>query len=159
MNSIPLPAFQDDDLSHDGYGDRAAEPGDAQPVLDCLQRDGLQPEPILVTHLRLDDSGDSDATRQTAGRRRERPKRAPRNPGFTFGAEPVRLQLIHFGRRCKQGRQADLPGSALRPPAGTADGPFLRTRLTGVAQAARGFSGAETEDSRVDARRSDATNE
>jgi len=51
MNLIPLPAFQDIYLwaLHDGQ--RAEmDPGDAQPVLQFLQRDGLQLEPILVTH-------------------------------------------------------------------------------------------------------------
>jgi hypothetical protein len=52
MKLIPLPAFQDDDLwfLHDGQRALVADPGDAQPVVAALQREGLQLEAILVTH-------------------------------------------------------------------------------------------------------------
>jgi hydroxyacylglutathione hydrolase len=50
MKFIPLPAFQDNDLwlLHDGHRARAADPGDAQPVLAALQHHGLQLQAILV---------------------------------------------------------------------------------------------------------------
>ncbi len=51
-----------------GMGALAVEPGDAQPVLDCLQRDGLQLGAILVTPLRLDDSGNADAPKGAAAK-------------------------------------------------------------------------------------------
>lgn len=51
MTLIPLPAFQDNDLwmLHDGRRAPGGDPGDAQPVPACLQRDRLQLEAILVT--------------------------------------------------------------------------------------------------------------
>ena len=60
MNLIPLPAFPDNDLwvLHDGRRARVVDPADAQPVLACLQRDGLQLEAILVTHHRPDHTGE-----------------------------------------------------------------------------------------------------
>jgi hydroxyacylglutathione hydrolase len=97
MNSIPLPALQDNDLwvLHDGYPALAMRPGDAQPVLDCSQRDGLQLGAILVTHQCLDDKGDADAPRDAAGRRPGRLDCALGNRGFTDSPEPVKLELIH----------------------------------------------------------------
>ena len=59
MNLIPLPAFQDNDLwvLHDGHKNLLADPGDAQPVVTCLQRDGLQLQAILVMHHHPDHIG------------------------------------------------------------------------------------------------------
>jgi hydroxyacylglutathione hydrolase len=59
MNLVPLPALQDNDLwlLHNGHGALAADPGDTQPVLPCLQRDGLQLEAILVMHHLIDHLG------------------------------------------------------------------------------------------------------
>jgi len=50
MKSFPLPAFQDKNLwvLHDGQ-EALVGPGDAQPVLACLQGEGLQLDTILVT--------------------------------------------------------------------------------------------------------------
>ena len=60
MYLIPLPAFQDNDLwlLHDGRRGLVVDPGDAQPVLHRLHRDGLQLEAILVTHPSLDAFAD-----------------------------------------------------------------------------------------------------
>jgi hypothetical protein len=54
---IPLPAFQDNDpwMVHDGRRVLLAGPGDARPVLACLQRDRLQLDAILVTALHACD--------------------------------------------------------------------------------------------------------
>jgi hydroxyacylglutathione hydrolase len=43
MKLIPLPAFHDNYLwvLHDGHRALVVDPGDAQPVLQFLQRDGL----------------------------------------------------------------------------------------------------------------------
>ena len=51
MKLIPLPAFQDNDLwfLHDGHRALVVDPGDAQPVMGSLQREGLKLEAILVT--------------------------------------------------------------------------------------------------------------
>ena len=69
MNLIPLPAFQDNYLwvLHDGRRALAVDPGDAQPVLAFLQRDGLQLEAILVTHHHPDHIGGVDTLRDATG--------------------------------------------------------------------------------------------
>jgi hydroxyacylglutathione hydrolase len=69
MKSIPLPAFQDNYLwvLHDGHRALVVDPGDAQPVLQFLQRDGLQLEAILVTHHHPDHIGGVDALREATG--------------------------------------------------------------------------------------------
>lgn len=69
MKLIPLPAFQDNYLwlLHDGHRALVVDPGDAQPVLACLQRDRLQLEAILVTHHHPDHIGGLDALRDATG--------------------------------------------------------------------------------------------
>ena len=69
MKLIPLPAFQDNYLwvLHDGTRALVVDPGDAQPVLACLQRDRLQLEAILVTHHHPDHIGGLDALRDATG--------------------------------------------------------------------------------------------
>jgi hydroxyacylglutathione hydrolase len=69
MNLIPLPAFQDNYLwlLHNGRSALVVDPGDAQPVLQHLQRDGLQLEAILVTHHHPDHIGGVDALRDATG--------------------------------------------------------------------------------------------
>jgi len=69
MKLIPLPAFQDNYLwvLHDGHRALVVDPGDAQPVLRFLQRDGLQLEAILVTHHHPDHIGGVDALREATG--------------------------------------------------------------------------------------------
>jgi hydroxyacylglutathione hydrolase len=69
MTLLPLPAFQDNYLwlLHDGRKALVVDPGDAQPVLACLQQGGLQLEAILVTHHHPDHIGGLDAVRQATG--------------------------------------------------------------------------------------------
>jgi hydroxyacylglutathione hydrolase len=69
MNLTPLPAFQDNYLwlLDDGHRALVVDPGDAQPVLDALQRTGLQLEAILVTHHHPDHVGGVDRLRDATG--------------------------------------------------------------------------------------------
>ena len=65
MNLLPLPAFSDNYiwLLHDGERALVVDPGDAQPVLDALARDGLRLEAILVTHHYADHTGGVEVLR------------------------------------------------------------------------------------------------
>jgi hydroxyacylglutathione hydrolase len=69
MKLIPLPAFTDNYIwmLHDGRRAWVVDPGDAQPVLDALQQDGLQLEGILVTHHHPDHVGGVDMLRERTG--------------------------------------------------------------------------------------------
>jgi hydroxyacylglutathione hydrolase len=69
MKLLPLPAFADNYLwmLHDGRNALVVDPGDAQPVLEALQREGLQLQTILVTHHHADHTGGVDALRQATG--------------------------------------------------------------------------------------------
>ena len=69
MRLIPLPAFQDNYLwfMHDGRRALVVDPGDAQPVLDALQRESLELAAILVTHHHPDHVGGADALRDATG--------------------------------------------------------------------------------------------
>ena len=241
MKLIPLPAFQDNYLwvLHDGHRALVVDPGDAQPVLQFLQRDGLQLEAILVTHHHPDHIGGVDALRDATGARvygpaRERiPEPLERLeegdavtvlglrfevldvPGHTSGhiayycadvdgapllfcgdtlfsggcgrlfegtpaqmlasldklaalpgatrvcctheytlsnlnfaraVEPGNAELINYSQRCEELRQRDLPTLPSTIAQEKQINPFLRTRLPGVAQAARAFDAATPED-------------
>jgi hydroxyacylglutathione hydrolase len=65
MTLQPLPAFADNYIwmLHDGQRALAIDPGDAQPVLDALRREGVQLEAILVTHHHPDHTGGIDVLR------------------------------------------------------------------------------------------------
>jgi hydroxyacylglutathione hydrolase len=69
MKLIPLPAFADNYLwmLHDGRNALVVDPGDAQPVLEALQREVLQLQTILVTHHHADHTGGVDAIRDATG--------------------------------------------------------------------------------------------
>lgn len=71
MKLIPLPAFTDNYiwLLHDGQQALVVDPGDAQPVLDALQRWRLQLDAILVTHHHPDHTAGVSALRQATGAR------------------------------------------------------------------------------------------
>lgn len=69
MRLTPLPAFSDNYLwlLHDGARALVVDPGDAQPVLDALDRLGLTLESILVTHHHMDHIGGVDRLREATG--------------------------------------------------------------------------------------------
>jgi hydroxyacylglutathione hydrolase len=241
MNLIPLPAFEDNYLwvLHNGQRSLVVDPGDAQPVLHLLRRDGLQLEAILVTHHHPDHTAGVDLLREATGARvsgpaRERiPEPATKLaegdtlsalglefqvldvPGHTAGhiayycpdvgglpllfcgdtlfsggcgrlfegtpaqmlasldklaalpghtrvcctheytlgnlkfaraVEPDNPELIIYIQRCEERRARNMPTLPSTIDQERRINPFLRTRLPGVALAAREFNGATAED-------------
>ncbi len=69
MKLIPLPAFDDNYIwmLHDGRRALVVDPGDAQPVLQALQHEGVQLQGILVTHHHGDHTGGVVALRDATG--------------------------------------------------------------------------------------------
>lgn len=69
MNLLPLPAFADNYIwmLHDGQRALVVDPGDAQPVLQALQQEGVQLQGILVTHHHNDHTGGVAALRDATG--------------------------------------------------------------------------------------------
>ncbi|NDP40200.1 MAG: hydroxyacylglutathione hydrolase [Rhodoferax sp.] len=79
MQLIPLPAFTDNYIwmVHDERRALVVDPGDAQPVLEALQRLSLQLEAILVTHHHGDHTGGVAALRAATGAQVFGPAREP----------------------------------------------------------------------------------
>jgi len=69
MTLTPIPAFTDNYIwmLHDGRNALVVDPGEAQPVFDALQKQGLQLQTIVVTHHHADHVGGVDALRQASG--------------------------------------------------------------------------------------------
>lgn len=69
MKLLPLPALTDNYiwLLHDGQSALVVDPGDAQPVVQALQRLGVQLKGILITHHHGDHTGGVDFLRTTTG--------------------------------------------------------------------------------------------
>ena len=69
MKLLPLPAFADNYIwmLHDGQRALVVDPGDAQPVMDALQRENVQLAGILVTHHHSDHTGGVDLLREATG--------------------------------------------------------------------------------------------
>lgn len=65
MNLLALPAFTDNYIwmLHDGHRAAVVDPGDAAPVIEALDRLGLQLSGILVTHHHADHVGGVNALR------------------------------------------------------------------------------------------------
>jgi hydroxyacylglutathione hydrolase len=93
MNLLPLPAFADNYiwLVHDGRRALVVDPGDAQPVFEALQREGLQLDTILVTHHHADHTGGVNALRDATGARVLGPARE---------TVPEPLERLNGGDRC-----------------------------------------------------------
>jgi len=69
MTLIPLPAFSDNYvwMLHDGREALVVDPGDAAPVMQALQQEGVELRSILVTHHHADHTGGVDSLRLTTG--------------------------------------------------------------------------------------------
>lgn len=69
MKLIPIPAFSDNYLwlLHDGHNAIVVDPGDAEPVQQFLEINGLHLKTILVTHHHMDHIGGVDALREATG--------------------------------------------------------------------------------------------
>ena len=107
MTLIPLPAFQDNYLwfLHDGERALVVDPGDAQPVWEALQRDGLRLEAILVTHHHPDHVGGVDELRDATGAQVWGPAREKIPEPVTRLSESERITVLGL-----EFRVLDVPG-------------------------------------------------
>ena len=96
MNLIPLPAFNDNYIwmLHDAGRAVVVDPGDAQPVLDALDRLKLRLASILVTHHHQDHTGGVAALRETTGARVFGPRAEAMPEPLTRVGEGDRLELL-----------------------------------------------------------------
>jgi hydroxyacylglutathione hydrolase len=90
MKLIPLPAFADNYIwmLHDEQNAWVVDPGDAQPVMQALQRVGVKLEGILVTHHHPDHTGGVNLLRDATG---------AQVYGPAFEPMPEPLQRMHGG--------------------------------------------------------------
>jgi hydroxyacylglutathione hydrolase len=100
MNLRALPAFSDNYIwmvDHLGHA-LVVDPGDAQPVLQVLQGEGLKLDAILVTHHHPDHTGGVDALRQATGARVYGPAREDIPNPFEpqFEGTSVQALGLHF---------------------------------------------------------------
>jgi hydroxyacylglutathione hydrolase len=94
MKLMPLPALADNYiwLLHDGAHALVIDPGDAQPVLDALQRERVQLQGIVVTHHHNDHINGVDTLRRATG---ARVLGAPTSTGLVDG-QRFELLGLHF---------------------------------------------------------------
>lgn len=85
-------------MLHDGHHALVVDPGDAQPVLEALQREGLQLQTILVTHHHADHVGGVDALRNATGATVYGPatERIPAPLVKLHGGEALQTLGLHF---------------------------------------------------------------
>lgn len=100
MNLLPLPAFADNYIwmLHDGQRALVVDPGDAQPVLQALQQEGVQLQGILVTHHHNDHTGGVAALRDATGAAVFGPAHEPMPEPLqrVQGGDTVRLLELDF---------------------------------------------------------------
>jgi hydroxyacylglutathione hydrolase len=92
-------------MLHDGQKALVVDPGDAQPVMEVLQREGLELQGILVTHHHADHTGGVDALREATGAPVFGPQREviPEPVLRQMNGDTVRLMGLDF-------RVIDVPG-------------------------------------------------
>jgi hydroxyacylglutathione hydrolase len=100
MKLIPLPAFADNYIwmLHDGQEALVVDPGDAQPVLEAIHREGLKLSGILVTHHHADHTAGVDALREASGARVFGPagESLPEPTDRLYGGDSVHLLGLNF---------------------------------------------------------------
>jgi len=100
MNLLPLPAFADNYIwmLQDGQRALVVDPGDAQPVLQALQQEGVQLQAILVTHHHGDHTGGVAALREATGAAVFGPTQEPMPEPLqrVAGGDTVRLLDMDF---------------------------------------------------------------
>ncbi len=99
MNLLALPAFTDNYLwlLHDDHHAVVVDPGQAEPVLQALQKQGLQLQAILVTHHHADHVGGVNALRQVTGAAVYGPAREAIPAPFTPLAQGHRVNVLGLG--------------------------------------------------------------
>ena len=99
MNLLPLPAFTDNYIwmLHNARQAIVVDPGDATPVLQTLQAQGLQLQAILVTHHHADHVGGVQALREATGATVYGPARERIPAPFTPLAQGDRVDALGLG--------------------------------------------------------------
>lgn len=126
MKLIPLPAFVDNYIwmLHDGQHAWVVDPGDAQAVVQALQREGVQLQGILVTHHHPDHTAGINFLRDTTGAQVFGPSHEPM---------PEPLQRVSGGDRIGvmglDFQVLDVPGHTAGHIAYFCDRPFNRHPL------------------------------
>lgn len=98
LNITAIPAFQDNYiwlLKAGGNTCAVVDPGDADPVLEVLEKQGLKLSCILLTHHHYDHAGGVAALLE-------------RHNATVFGPIDDRLPVVH--KVCREGDQVHLPG-------------------------------------------------
>lgn len=100
MKLIPLPAFVDNYIwmLHDGQHAWVVDPGDAQPVVQALQREDVLLQGILVTHHHPDHTAGVNFLRSTTGARVFGPAHEPMPEPLqrVAGGDRVRVLNLDF---------------------------------------------------------------
>ena len=85
-------------MLHDGQHAWVVDPGDAQPVMQALQREGVQLQGILVTHHHADHTGGVNSLRDATGAQVYGPAHEPMPEPLhrLVGGDTVSLLGCHF---------------------------------------------------------------
>lgn len=112
LQIIPIRAFKDNYiwLIHDGQDAIAVDPGDASPVLETLDQNGLALQSILITHHHHDHIGGVVALQKTYP---QVTVYAPQLESYTFAHEPTAepdVIQINLGKQTLRFSVLDVPG-------------------------------------------------